>query len=86
MFITPNKFAIKTGENYNLILEMCKKGTLRCEKTDGGHFKIHETELDRYLNEHHDFISKKEYEDVIRENERLKNFIKQLKKLIESGI
>jgi excisionase family DNA binding protein len=85
MFITPKKFSEKTGENYDLILELCKNGTLKCEQTEGGHFKIYKSELDKHLNKRQDFVSREDYECVIRENERLKCFISQLKNTIESA-
>lgn len=85
MFITPKIFAKKTGENYELILELCKNGTIKCEQTEGGHFKIYKSELDKYLDVNLDFISKEDYEKVVRENERLKCFIIQLKNLLENA-
>lgn len=85
MFLTPKQFAKRTGENYELILELCKNGTLECEQTEGGHFKIYKSELDKHLNKKQDFVSKEDYETVIRENERLKCFISQLKITIESA-
>ncbi len=84
MFITPKKFAEKTGENYDLILDLCKKGNIKCERTDGGHFKIYDTELDKFTKQNEDFISREQYEAVIRENERLKSFITQLKTIVTS--
>ena len=84
MFVSPRKFSEQTGENYELILELCKNGALKCEQTEGGHFKIYKAELDKYLNHNQDFVSKEDYEAVIRENERLKYFIAQLKLTIES--
>lgn len=85
MFITPKEFANQTGENYELVLELCKKGKLKCEKTEGGHFKIYKTELDNSLSSTKDFVSREDYESVIRENERLKFFISQLKTFIENA-
>ena len=84
MFITPVEFSKQTGENYNLVLQMCKTGKLKCQKTTGGHFKIYASELDKANDFKEDFISKKEYEEVVRENERLKAFINQLKLVINN--
>ena len=84
MFITAKKFSELTGENYELILVLCKNGTLKCEKTEGGHFKIYKSEADKYLNRNQDFVSKEDYEAVIRENERLKCCLSQLKIIIEN--
>lgn len=84
MFLTPKKFAEITGENYELILELCKKGSIKAEKTEGGHYKIYKTELEKFNKANSDFISKEDYEAVIRENEKLKTFIEQLKTLLSS--
>lgn len=84
MFITAKEFANITGENYNLILSLCKEGKLKCIETEGGHYKIFKTELDKYMGKNTEFISKEQYEEVIRENERLKTFILQLKSTIEA--
>lgn len=84
MFLTPKKFAEITGENYELILELCKKGSIKAEITVGGHYKIYKSELDKFNESDSDYISREEYESVIRENERLKTFIKQLEVFISS--
>ena len=84
MFVTARKFSEATGENYELILDLCKNGTLKCEKTEGGHFKIYKSELDKQLNQKQDFVSKEEYEAVIRENEKLKCVLSQLKLTIDN--
>lgn len=83
MFITPKKFSELTGENYELILDLCKKGSIKCERTDGGHFKIYKIELDKYTKYKDDFITKEEYERIIRENEMLKQKLKQIIKMAE---
>ncbi len=84
MFLSPVEFADKTGENYEFIRELCRKGVLKNEVTTGKHIKIYSTELEKFLNKNKDFVSKEEYESVIRENERLRLFINQLKKFIEN--
>ncbi len=85
MFLTPAQFAKETGESYDLILSLCKGGNLKCEITKGGHYKIYKTEIDIYKTEK-DYISKEDYEAVVRENEKLKSFIKQLKATIELSL
>jgi excisionase family DNA binding protein len=82
MFLTPKKFAELVGENYELILDLCKKGSIKSERTEGGHYKIYETELNKFTKCTTDYIAKDEYERIIRENERLRGFIEQLKLLI----
>lgn len=85
MFLTPAQFANETGENYNLILNLCKIGSLKCQITEGGHYKIYKTELDKFTN-NKDYVTREDYEAVIRENERLKSFIKQLRATIELSL
>lgn len=85
MFLTPAQFARETGENYNLILNLCKDGSLKSEVTEGGHYKIYKSELEKF-NSNNDYITKEDYEAVIRENERLKSFINQLKTTIELSL
>lgn len=84
MFLTPKKFSEITGENYELILKLCKKDKILCEKTDGGHYKIYESEIERFSKLNKDFVSKEDYEKVIRENERLKQKLEHLKVIIDS--
>ena len=79
--LSPQVFADKTGMSYQQVLTMCKTGELEAIKTDGGHFKIFASELDKFLNKK-DFISRESYEEVLRENERLKTMIAQLKILV----
>ena len=85
MFISPVEFSKLTGESYCLILQMCKEGKIKCEETSGGHFKIYRTEIEKF-NKTADFISRDQYESVIRENERLKAFINQLKITINKSL
>jgi excisionase family DNA binding protein len=82
MFLTPKEFANITGENYDLILELCKKGNLKCERTEGGHHKIYKSELEKYSKS--DFISREDYEAVIRENEMLRQKLISIQKFINN--
>lgn len=85
MFLTPAQFASETGENYSLILSLCKDGSLKCQVTEGGHYKIFKTELEKFT-ANKDYVTKEDYEAVIRENERLKSFINQLRATIELSL
>lgn len=76
--ITPQKFSKSTGISYNQVLKMCKSGELETVKSEGGYYKIFDYELDKFLIKK-DFISRESYESVLRENERLKTTIRQLK-------
>lgn len=82
MFLSPVKFAERSGENYEFIRELCREGKLKCEITEGNHIKIYESELSKFSNK--DYVTKEQYEKVIRENERLKTFINQLKYFIQN--
>lgn len=86
MFISPVEFSKLTGESYCLVLQMCKEGKIKCEETSGGHFKIYKTEIEKFSKEERDYISREQYELVIRENERLKAFINQLKLTINKSL
>lgn len=79
--ISPQVFAEKTGISYNQTLTMCKTGELKAIKTDGGHFKVYDFEVDRFVKKK-DFISRESYEKVLRENERFRTMIAQLKILV----
>ncbi len=75
---SPQRFSREAGISYNQVLHMCKSGDLDTIKTDGGHFKIPEKELIKYKKPE-EYVSKEEYEEVIRENERLKTMLLQAK-------
>lgn len=81
--LTPREFASKTGLSYNQVLHMCKSNELKNVTTTRGHFKITDAELNKFIKKE-DYVSKEEYEILIRENEKLKNTIKQLKKYVGS--
>lgn len=76
--LTPKTFSKKINLSYDRVLLMCKSGEINAIETNGGHFKISEKELDKFL-KNDSFISKEEYERVVRENEKLKTMIQQLK-------
>lgn len=77
------EFAKRTGENYKTILFLCKEGQIKCAETEGGHYKIYETEVEKFLGKNNEeFITKEQYEKVIRENERLKMVIEQMKNIV----
>lgn len=80
--LTPRNFAKQTGLSYNQVLTMCKDGEIATVKSPRGHFKIADTELDKYI-KNDSYISKEDYEKVIRENENLRATISQLKKILD---
>jgi len=79
-YISPGEFSKQVGLSYDQVLRMCKLGEIETIKSPGGHYKISDREVDR-LTKKDDFISKEEYELVIRENERLKIKLEQIKLL-----
>jgi excisionase family DNA binding protein len=81
--LTPRNFANKTGLSYNQVLTMCKDGELKTVRTNRGHFKISDIELDKFV-KNDNFISREDYEKIVRENEKLRNTIEQLKKYVSS--
>jgi excisionase family DNA binding protein len=82
MVFTPQQFAKKTGLSYDHVLQMCKTGKVKALKTEGGHFKIPEKELDKFTTE--DYATKDEYLRVVRDNERLKTIILQLQNYVSN--
>jgi len=82
MVFTPQQFAKKTGLSYDHVLQMCKTGKVKALKTEGGHFKIPEKELDKFITE--DYATKDEYLRVVRDNERLKTIILQLQNYVSN--
>lgn len=78
--LSPQDYSEKTGLSYQQVLLMCKSGELKAIKTKGGHFKIRESEVDNKQ----DYVSKEEYMKVVRENERLKTILEQMKAYVAS--
>ncbi|PRR70878.1 DNA-binding protein [Clostridium thermopalmarium] len=81
--LTPREFAKRTGLSYNQVLNMCKANELKIVKTCKGHFKIADIELNQFI-QSDESVTKEQYLEVIKENERLKNTITQLKNFIAS--
>lgn len=79
--LTPRIFASKSGLSYNQVLSMCKSGELKVVKTNRGHFKILDKELDRFV-KNDSCISKEDYESLIRKNENLTTILKQVQNYI----
>lgn len=86
MLISPVEFAKKTGISYEVARSLCLEGKIKHEVTSGNHIKIYSSEVDRFNGKKEDYVSKEDYEAVIRENERLKAFISQLKIFINNSI
>ena len=82
---SPQTFSKETGLSYSIVLHMCKTGELETVKTEGGHFKIPEKELIKFKKPE-EYVSKVDYEKVIRENERLKTLLLQAKTYFNSLI
>lgn len=81
--LSPQKFAEKTGLSYGQVLIMCKAGEINSIRSQKGHFKILEKELDQFTKSN-DYISREKYENIVRENERLRNTIRQFQKYVEN--
>lgn len=80
--LTPKQFAEKVGLSYAQALYMCKNGEIEAIKTRKGYYKIPEKELDKFA-KRDDYVTKEKYEEVIRENERLKTEIGRLKTFVD---
>lgn len=79
--LSPNMFSKKAGLSYGQVLFMCKSNEINAIRTNRGHYKIPEKELDKFI-KNDDYVSKEKYETILRENERLKTSIKILKKYV----
>jgi excisionase family DNA binding protein len=81
---SPQEFAKRTGLSYTQVLYMCKKNEIEAIRTRGGHYKIPESQIAKFKAPQ-EFITREQYEETVRENERLKTiineFIKSLKNL-----
>ncbi len=80
--LTPQEFAQQCELSYQQVLQMCKNKEISALKTEGGHFKIPEKELDIFKNS--GYVTKEEYLRVIRENEKLKTIIKNCMNLLSA--
>ncbi|WP_315117913.1 DNA-binding protein [uncultured Clostridium sp.] len=80
--LSPQQFGKECGLSYQQVLQMCKAKEINALETEGGHFKIPPKELDKFKN--NDYVSKKEYLEVIRENERLRVIISQFKNYVSN--
>jgi uncharacterized protein (DUF488 family) len=81
--LSPKSFAEKAGISYQQVLDMCKKNELdNVLQTRGGYYKIPEKNLDKYL-KNDNFVTREEYEKVLRENEKLKVILNQAKKYMQ---
>lgn len=82
-FISPKDFSQISSLSYDQVLVMCKKGEIKALKSPGGHFKIFSQEIERLTSsKDNDYITKEEYMKVVRENERLKITLENIKSLL----
>lgn len=80
--LSPQAFAKQSGLSYQQVLIMCKKSELEdVIRTRGGYYKIPEKNLNKFLKDE-SYVSKEEYEQLIRENEKLKVLLNQVKNYI----
>lgn len=63
---------------------MCKSKDIQTVISPGGHFKILDKELSKFL-KNEDYVSKEMYDAVIRENEKLKTLLNQFKVYINNA-
>jgi hypothetical protein len=83
-FLNPKEFAKETGLTYQNVLHLCKTNELGHKTTvNGRRFLIPVSELLKFQGGNNDYISIQKYEEVVRENERLKILINQFKELLK---
>lgn len=79
--LSPNKFAKQIKISYDRALIMCSQNEIENIKTEGGHYLIPEKEVDKFIS-NENFVSREDYESVIRENAKLKTLLDQVKSFI----
>ncbi|MBV4422955.1 DNA-binding protein [Clostridium tyrobutyricum] len=77
--LSPQQFSKKTGLSYRQVLIMCKDNKINAIRTNKGHYKILDKEIDKFTR-NGNYVSREKYEQIVRENERLKVIIAQFKK------
>lgn len=80
--LSPNQFSDKVGLSYAQVLYMCKNNQIDAIRTNRGHYKIPEKEVDKFI-KNDDYVSKEKYEAAIRENERLRTELGRLKRFVD---
>lgn len=76
--LSPQMFAKQSGLSYQQVLHMCKLKQIDAVETAGGHFRIPEKELEIFK-PNDEYVTRAEYERVIRENEKLRTILEQAK-------
>lgn len=76
--LTPSQYGKKYGYTAKVVIKMCNDGILKYEKTEGGHYKICD------CNE--GMVTLEEYNKLLIEYEKLKDFIVSIGKQVENKI
>ena len=84
-FISPKEFSKKVNLSYDHVLRLCKLDEIETVKTQGGHFRIPLREVDRFIKPQQEYITRADYEAVVRENERLRLQLEQIRALSSIG-
>lgn len=84
-YLSPKGFSKLIGLSYDQVLRMCKLGELPAIRSKGGHYKIPRMELEK-LNGDIDnkFVTLERYEEVVRENERLKLKLEMIRDMLDN--
>lgn len=80
IYMSPKQYHDATGGKLGIeeIKRLCRTGKIPCEMTEGGYYKIKV-----YKN---NCVSLEEYQKVLKENERLKTFIKSILNISEEAL
>lgn len=68
-YVSPKKYSELTGMGEEEVKKQCRMGTIEHKMTEGGHYKIA-----IYDN---DVVSREKYDDVVKENVKLKTIVEQ---------
>lgn len=83
-FLNPKEFAIETGLTYQNVLHLCKTKEIESKTTvNGRRFLIPKSELLKFQGGNSNYVSIEKYEEILRENQRLKLILEQLKTLVK---
>lgn len=85
-FLNPKGFAEQTGMTYQNVLHLCKTKEIETITTvNGRRFLIPNAELLKFKGGNSDFVSIEKYEEVVRENEKLKIILEQLRSVLNEN-
>lgn len=85
-FLTPKEFGEETGMTYQNVLNLCRNKEIETITTvHGRRFLIPNSAMLKFKGGNSNFVSIEKYEEVVRENERLKIVLEQFKSILNES-